>query len=125
MQITREILIDASPDAVWHALTDDDTVADWLDEPAARVVLDAQPGELLTWAWWPNDNDGELSTVQFMLTETDDGSTRVTVTEQRVAPSRACTAGAGSIDADADDGWGRRLVGLELRCLTMRRPAVA
>jgi uncharacterized protein YndB with AHSA1/START domain len=125
MHVTREILIDASPDAVWHALTDDDTVIEWLDEPAERVVLDARPGELLTWAWWPNDEEGVLSTVQFTLTETDDGSTLVAVTEQRVGPARACTTGSGSIDADVTTNWGRRLVGLELRCLTMRQPAVA
>ncbi len=115
MQVTREILIDADLVEVWHALTDDTTIADWLDEPAARVVLDAEPGHSLTWAWWPDD-EHELSTVTFTLAESDDGLTRVTVTEARVGASRSCTVEAcGSIDGDLDR-WSQRLVGLDWRC---------
>ncbi|MBV9195159.1 MAG: SRPBCC domain-containing protein [Solirubrobacterales bacterium] len=40
-RIERELALEASPTAVWHALTDHDWLAEWL---ADEVLLDLRPG---------------------------------------------------------------------------------
>jgi uncharacterized protein YndB with AHSA1/START domain len=52
MEITREIELDAPPDEVWEALTDEDKLAEWF---ANDVELDAEPGGEGVFRW----DDGE------------------------------------------------------------------
>ena len=105
MEITREIELDSRRDDVWALLADRDELASWLGADAALVRDLNTDGDRVTWTW---DSDGFESTVE--LTVVDDGaSTRVRVVERGAA--RACALG---------DAWDDRLLGLELRCLTLR-----
>ena len=52
MDITREIELEAPPDEVWEALTDEDKLAEWF---ANDVELDAEPGGEGIFRW----DDGE------------------------------------------------------------------
>jgi uncharacterized protein YndB with AHSA1/START domain len=114
MEITRQVLLDASADEVWAELVDEDARADWLGERRAIEILSAEPGRSLRWRWSDPaaDRRGEGSTVTIELEETDDGRTQLTVTER--AGASACTLGPATVDVEA---WDRRLLGLELRCL--------
>jgi uncharacterized protein YndB with AHSA1/START domain len=46
--IEREIIIDASPERVWHVLTNADHVAGWFGDSAE---IDLQPGGKATFGW--------------------------------------------------------------------------
>jgi uncharacterized protein YndB with AHSA1/START domain len=52
MDITREIELEAPPEEVWEALTDEDKLAEWF---ANDVELDAEPGGEGIFRW----DDGE------------------------------------------------------------------
>jgi uncharacterized protein YndB with AHSA1/START domain len=94
MQIEREIVVPASPDEVWEALTDEELLEEWFandveldprpggegvfrwddgDERRA-VVREAEPGERLVLDW---EDDGEV----VLELEEVDGGTRVHVVE--------------------------------------------
>ena len=52
MQIRREIELDAPPDEVWRALTDEDELEQWF---ANEVELDLEPGGEGTFRWGDGD----------------------------------------------------------------------
>jgi uncharacterized protein YndB with AHSA1/START domain len=54
MEVTREIVVPASPDEVWAALTEADRLAEWF---ANDVELDPRPGGEGVFRW---DNGEEL-----------------------------------------------------------------
>lgn len=112
MHVTREVLLDADPDEVWHALVDEAARSEWLDDDRPIEVLHARPGQMVTWRWAAPDDAGVESIVELELTEVDDGRTRLTVTERTTAAA-SCSIADAAVDVDA---WDRRLLGLELRC---------
>jgi uncharacterized protein YndB with AHSA1/START domain len=110
--VTRDVDLDASVDAVWDALTEPATLAEWMGGPAtldARpggdgrltdvetdtvrrvLVTESTPGRRLSFTWWPEDDRGAASEVRFDLSPTGDG-TRLRVTERPLV--MPITAGA-------------------------------
>jgi uncharacterized protein YndB with AHSA1/START domain len=114
MHITREVVLDADLDEVWRALIDDELRAEWLGEARPLAILHADEGRTLEWRWASPDAHGIESKVELELRTTDDGRTRLTVTERTTAAAD-CSLEAPSIDVEA---WDRRLLGLELRCMS-------
>jgi len=97
MDVTRELVVPASPEEVWEELTDPQRLEEWfaneveLDleqgeghfrwengEERYAVVEEAEEGRYLAYTW--RDETGRESHVDFTIEETDDG-TRVVVTE--------------------------------------------
>jgi uncharacterized protein YndB with AHSA1/START domain len=96
VEITRELVLPASADEIWEALTDPDRLAEWfandveLDlrpggqgvfrwdngETRTAVVEDVDPPRRLGFRW----SDGDASEVVFELDEVSEG-TRLTVRE--------------------------------------------
>ena len=94
MEVTREIVLPASADEVWAALTEADRLSEWfandveLDlrvgggarfrwgngEERCAIVTELEPGERVAFEW---ANEGEVS---FTLADDGDG-TRLTVVE--------------------------------------------
>jgi uncharacterized protein YndB with AHSA1/START domain len=116
--VERETLVEASPEEVWEALTDEDRLEEWM---APEVELDpTEGGEIVVrdgdderfgtietveererFAFtWSRPDEGE-SFVEFTI-EALPGGTRVTVVETPVGPT-----------ATAAGGWGPRLAGLQ------------
>ena len=115
--VERETLVEATPEEVWGALTDEDRLEEWL---APEVELDAVEGgeiavrdgddhragtvetleeyERLAFTW-SRPGEGE-SFVEFTI-EALPGGTRVTVVETPIGPT-----------AIASGDWSRRLAGL-------------
>jgi uncharacterized protein YndB with AHSA1/START domain len=113
--VERETLIEASPDEVWEALTDDDRLEEWLapeveldpheggeiavrdgDEERTGTVETFEEGERFAFTW-SRPGEGQ-SFVQFTI-EAVPAGTRVTVVETPMAMALA--------------GWGPRLARLE------------
>jgi uncharacterized protein YndB with AHSA1/START domain len=126
-RVERETLVEASPEEVWEALTDEDRLEEWL---APEVELDpTKGGEIAVrdgdeerhgtvetveepdrFAFtWSRPGEGE-SFVEFTI-EALPGGTRVTVVETPTH-SAATNAAAGST-ATAIDTWGPRLAQLQ------------
>jgi uncharacterized protein YndB with AHSA1/START domain len=103
--LERQVVIPASPDQLWDALTDPESVSAWfgaqvdwdvqpggaarfLDDDGTfrRGVIDAvMPGRHLSFRWWRDgDPDNGASQVTYQL-EPDGDGTRLTVIEQQVA----------------------------------------
>ncbi len=126
-RVDQSVDIEASPDDVWHALTDPAELALWLDadvtldlEPGAAgrvvdadgtvrqvLVTEVEPGYRLTWHWW--QDGGEFSSVEITAIPVGDG-TRVRVRE-------TLTSDGGGVQVSATAGpsqqWARSLVGLQ------------
>ena len=113
--VERETLIEASPDEVWEALTDEDRLEEWLapdvdldpqeggeiavrdgDEERSGTVETYEEGERFAFTW-SRPGEGE-SFVQFTI-EAVPAGTRVKVVETPMAVALA--------------GWGPRLARLE------------
>lgn len=115
--IERELLLDAPPDEVWRAISDEAMLREWLapeleldlreggglrcrtedgEERLGSVELVAD-GELLAFRW--RRDGAEPSRVELRIEEVEDG-TRLTVTESGL---RASTV------EQASDGWRQRL----------------
>ena len=115
--VERETLVEASPEEVWEALTDEDRLEEWMapeveldpteggeiavrdgeDERAGTVeIVEEQERFAFTWS---RPGEGE-SFVEFTV-EALPGGTRVTVVETPIGPT-AMVAG----------GWGPRLARL-------------
>lgn len=111
MELVREITVDADADEVRRLLTDAEELAAWVgDEVRLADVRVGRTG--VAWTWSP---DGVESTVEVTIAESDAGTT-VRVVERRATGARAsCSIG---------DAWDDRLLGLELRCLGLRRAPI-
>ena len=87
--IERTIDLDATPDEVWSALTDDSTRSGWLDDGEHRLggVEESVPGERLAFRWWSGPGAG--SRVSFTIVELESGRTRLIVQETSLSTGRA------------------------------------
>src|SRR3954469_7962449 len=119
MEITRDIVLDATVEDVWACLTDDAALSEWLDGDArvdtragGRGVLTeadgtgrellverADEGEALVWTWWTDRRDDPPSTVTFTLERLDSEQTRVVVTERALHPGARGGGGPRAWDA--------------------------
>jgi uncharacterized protein YndB with AHSA1/START domain len=125
--VERETLIEASPDEVWEALTEEDRLEEWLapdveldpheggeievrdgDERRSGTVERVEENERFAFTW-SRPGEGE-SFVEFTI-EAQPGGTRVTVIETPRATPAA--NGATAPTAMAAGGWGARLASLE------------
>src|SRR4051795_8597065 len=115
--VERETMVEASPEEVWEALTDEDRLEEWLPpeveldpveggEIAVGDGEDRRTGTVETleeserFAFtWSRPGEGE-SFVEFTI-EALPGGSRVTVVETPIGPTAA-----------AADGWGSRLARL-------------
>jgi uncharacterized protein YndB with AHSA1/START domain len=125
--VERETLVEASPDEVWEALTDEDRLEEWLapdveldpyegGEIAVRDGDDQRNGTVETFEenerfafTWSRPGEGE-SFVEFTI-EALPGGSRVTVVETPTHSADTNTA-AGSTSM-ALGGWGPRLARLQ------------
>jgi uncharacterized protein YndB with AHSA1/START domain len=109
-EVTRSVVLEAAPDAVWDLLADDESRRLWLDDDDAVTrawrIDGTEVGRSLTWTWWHPDDPQSASQVEVVLDEQPDGGTRVVVTERLTASASAATARASV--------WDGRLLGLEL-----------
>lgn len=125
--VERETLVEASPDEVWEALTDEDRLEEWL---APDVELDPTEGGEIVVRDGEDERFGTVETVEeaerFAFTwsrpgedesfveftiEALPGGSRVTVVE---TPTRsAATNTAAGSTAMAAGGWGPRLARLQ------------
>jgi uncharacterized protein YndB with AHSA1/START domain len=120
--VERETLVEASPEEVWEALTDEDRLQEWLapeveldpveggeiavrdgDDRRTGVVETVEDGERFAFTW-SRPGEGE-SFVEFRI-EALPGGTRVTVVETPIGPT-----------ATASGAWASRfaLLGRSLR----------
>jgi uncharacterized protein YndB with AHSA1/START domain len=119
-EIHRELTIDVPPERVWAALTEPDQLVRWFPTKDARVDLrpggelylewdeisstgvfdEIEPPNRLVYRWFPGGTELPSTTVEFTLTETDDGSgTVLTLVERgfsRLRPEHL---------AGNEDGW--------------------
>ena len=124
--VERETLIEASPDEVWEALTDEDRLEEWLapeveldpfeggeisvrdgDDHRTGTVETVEEGERFAFTW-SRPGEGE-SFVEFTI-EALPGGSRLTVVE---TPTQSATNTAAGSKAMAAGGWGARLARLE------------
>jgi uncharacterized protein YndB with AHSA1/START domain len=92
MRVEREVVVAATPAAVWEAVFDGDQLAGWLvepGEPVRQVRIEAVEAErYVRFQWWPDDGSGPRTEVDLDLAPVD-GGTRVRVVETFVgAPPR-------------------------------------
>ena len=124
--VERETLVEATPDEVWEALTDEDRLEEWMapeveldpvegGEIAVRDGEDHRTGTVETFEeserfafTWSRPGEGD-SFVEFTI-EALPGGSRVTVVETPIG-SAATNIAAGSTAITAG-GWGSRLVRL-------------
>jgi uncharacterized protein YndB with AHSA1/START domain len=124
--VERETLVEASPEEVWEALTDEDRLAEWLapdveldpvegGEIAVRDGDDERTGTVETleenerFAFtWSRPGEGE-SYVEFTI-EALPGGSRITVVETPTHSAATDTAAAST--ALASVGWGSALAQL-------------
>jgi uncharacterized protein YndB with AHSA1/START domain len=124
--VERDTLVEASPEEVWEALTDEDRLEEWLapdveldpveggeiavrdgDDERAGTVETVEEGERFAFTW-SRPGEGE-SFVEFTI-EALPGGSRVTVVETPTDSAATNTAAAST--ALAAGGWGPRLARL-------------
>jgi uncharacterized protein YndB with AHSA1/START domain len=96
--VTRHVELDISPDALWSAITDRETLEAWLGE---RVDVDLRPGgtgvivddgvtrEVVVqsveeghgWSFEWRVDEAPVSVVSFEISRNDDGASVLTITE--------------------------------------------
>ena len=115
--VERETLIEADPEEVWEALTDEDRLQEWLapdveldpyeggeiavrdgDEERTGTVETVEEGERFAFTWSRPGQDESF--VEFTI-EAIPAGTRVTVVETPIGPTMLA------------GGWGRKLARLE------------
>jgi uncharacterized protein YndB with AHSA1/START domain len=125
--VERETLVEATPEEVWEALTDEDRLEEWMapdveldpveggeiavrdgDDGRTGTVETVEEGERFAFTW-SRSGEGE-SFVEFTI-EALPGGSRVTVVETPIHSAATNTA-AGST-AMAAGGWGSRLARLD------------
>jgi uncharacterized protein YndB with AHSA1/START domain len=114
--VTRHVELDISPDALWSAITDRETLEAWLGE---RVDVDLQPGgtgvivdegiarEVIVhsveegrgWSFEWRVDEAPVSVVSFEISRNDEGASVLTITETLTAGTEA-RAEAGSFRWD-------------------------
>ncbi|HEX4865962.1 MAG TPA: SRPBCC domain-containing protein [Acidimicrobiales bacterium] len=113
--IRRQLVIPASPELLWSALTDPEQLQGWFggvfewelaggsplrfrgdDGESRHGVIDAlREGRYLRFTWWPEGQPDEASEVSYLI-EPDEGGVRLTVQERPLespagaTPPRAC-----------------------------------
>lgn len=128
--LERRVLIPASSQRLWEALTEPDTVSTWFGarvewdlRPGGRarfledagsirdgLVGEVIPGRQLRFRWWPEGEVEATSEVTYQL-EAAQGGTRLTVTEAPVSVGEA-SASASASNVVAFTAWDARLVGV-------------
>ena len=135
--IRRQVVIPASPQTVWDALTDPDLLRGWFggefewdltegsplrfrgDDGGWRDgrVGEVRPGSHLRFVWWPTDEAEDASEVSYLLEPADDG-VRLTVQERPVErPAEAPTPRAYAVETTSRPesptwtAWDTRLAG--------------
>jgi uncharacterized protein YndB with AHSA1/START domain len=110
--VERETLVEASPEEVWEALTDEDRLEEWMapdveldpveggeiavrdgDDERAGTVETLEENERFAFTW-SRPGEGE-SFVEFTI-EALPGGSRVTVVETPIGPTAAAAGGWGS-----------------------------
>jgi uncharacterized protein YndB with AHSA1/START domain len=104
--VTRQVELEISPEALWEAISDREALATWLGDD---VEIDLRPGgtghvidehttRLLTvdtvehgraWSFEWHVGDEPVSHVAFEIESTDDGGSRLTITETLGATASA------------------------------------
>ncbi|MEM7287410.1 MAG: SRPBCC domain-containing protein [Actinomycetota bacterium] len=134
----HEVLIEATPEEIWEALTSDDGLDDWLgegtevdpvpggeiatpdvvtDRPRRGHVDEVDPARRFAFTWWPEDDHQDRSQVTITLVPTRAG-TLVRVVERSIvgvpaAIGRMATAGSTTpAPAFVDWAWRASLVGV-------------
>src|ERR671923_389770 len=124
--VERETMVEASPEEVWEALTDEDRLEEWLapeveldpyeggeiavrdgDDERHGTVETVEEGERFAFTW-SRPGEGE-SFVEFTI-EALPGGSRVTVVETPMHSAATNTAAAST--AMASGGWDARLARL-------------
>jgi uncharacterized protein YndB with AHSA1/START domain len=134
MDVTREVVLEATVADVWTALTDPEELSAWFggdvtinptvggtaafveDGVRRSAIVDAiDEGRRLALRWWSDAEPDDVSSVVFTVEEIGE-RTRVVVTETFPA---ACARAGGAWCAvgEASVQWHERFVGLELRFL--------
>lgn len=117
-EVTRSVELEATPEAVWDLLVDDDARSAWLDDPDAadrELRVDrADPGRSLTWTWWRPGDPAGASQVEVVLDEAPGGATRLVVTERLLVPAVDGPGLRAEASVAGPATWDRRLLGLEL-----------
>ena len=104
--VERERVLDAEPERVWDALTDEYLLQEWLEPDRERSEVRVVEEERELAFTWSRPGEGE-SLVTFTLEPLEAG-TRLIVTERALTgPTAIATAAAGAM-------WSRRLRALEL-----------
>jgi uncharacterized protein YndB with AHSA1/START domain len=83
VSVTREVLVEASPEQVWEALSSEEGRERWLEEPA-RVIRVEHAEEPHRLVWWWSLQDEPATRVEFLLVAAPRG-TRVVVSESAPA----------------------------------------
>ena len=122
--IRRTLELDCTVDELWRLVSEPDEIASWLGRD---VVLDLRPGgrgrltdddgtvrhlaiddvvegELLTFRWWPEDDEQATSDVVFTIEPAKFGS-RLVITETAASPALTATASATSWDLRVLSLW--------------------
>ena len=114
--VTRHVELDISPDALWSAITDRETLEAWLGE---RVDVELRPGgtgvivdegvtrEVIVhavdegrgWSFEWRVDEAPVSVVSFEISRNDEGASVLTITETLTAGTEA-RADAGSFRWD-------------------------
>jgi uncharacterized protein YndB with AHSA1/START domain len=122
--VRREIVLPASPDHVWEAITSPEVLREWFgaevaweltpggsgsfhgDDGSRRRgrVGSVEPGRHLGFRWWPEGHEDEASDVDYDLSEEDDG-TRLVVTESPAGASEVTVSNAQLLIGGSDERW--------------------
>ena len=81
-KVTREVVVEATPEEVWEAIATEDGRERWLEEGGereVRVVVAEEPTRLVWW-WSPEGPHAEPTRVEFLIRAVS-GGTRVLVVE--------------------------------------------
>ena len=109
--VTRHVELDISPDALWSAITDRETLEAWLGE---RVDVDLRPGgsgvivdegvtrEVIVhavdegrgWSFEWRVDEAPVSVVSFEISRNDEGASVLTITETMTAAGARAEAGS-------------------------------
>jgi uncharacterized protein YndB with AHSA1/START domain len=127
LMVQRQVVIPASVDQLWDALTDPDSLAAWFgsevewdlrpggaarfrEEDGTRrrgVVESVFPGRHLSFRWWEEDGGATTASQVSYTLEPDEEGTRLTVTEQPVDFATASASATGPAVAAAATMWTR------------------